>query len=129
MGVKFLSEEWADAVSEAINGHEGFSSSIANTDLSLQFVVTDAPEGDDIKYYLTAEGGEATFELGERDDVDVTVTNDYSTAASIFKGELNTQAAFMTGKLKVAGNLAKLMMNQGVISQWGNAVEGMEVDY
>ena len=53
----------------------------------------------------------------------------YETAAAISKGELNTQTAFMTGKLKVSGNLAKLMMQQAAITQWAAAVKGMEVEY
>ncbi len=35
----------------------------------------------------------------------------------------------MTGKLKVTGNLAKLMMHQNIIQQWGAAGESIEVDY
>ena len=60
---------------------------------------------------------------------DVTVKQSYDTAVAIFKGELNTQTAFMTGKLKVSGNLAKLMMHQNVIQQWGAAVGDLDVDF
>jgi hypothetical protein len=35
----------------------------------------------------------------------------------------------MTGKLKVSGNLAKLMMHQGAIQQWGAAVSELDVEY
>ncbi len=35
----------------------------------------------------------------------------------------------MTGKLKVSGNLAKLMMHQNVIQQWGAAVGDLDVDF
>ena len=37
--------------------------------------------------------------------------------------------AFMTGKLKVSGNLAKLMMHQSAIAQWGAAVSSLDVEY
>jgi putative sterol carrier protein len=57
------------------------------------------------------------------------VNQGYDTATAISKGELNTQSAFMTGKLKVSGNLAKLMMHQGAIQQWGSAVSDLEVEY
>jgi putative sterol carrier protein len=59
----------------------------------------------------------------------VTVNQGYDTATAISKGELNTQTAFMTGKLKVSGNLAKLMMHQGAIQQWGSAVSDLAVEY
>ncbi len=67
--------------------------------------------------------------LGTLDGADVTVKQSYDTAVAIFKGELNTQTAFMTGKLKVSGNLAKLMMHQNVIQQWGAAVGDLDVDF
>ncbi len=128
MAVKFLSEEWAQAVTEALNSHDGFKSAIGNADLSLQFNVTEGPEGD-ISYYLKASGGQAEVALGTLENPDVTVGQTYDTAAAISRGELNTQTAFMTGKLKVSGNLAKLMMHQSAIQQWGNAVEGIDVEY
>jgi len=128
VAVKFLSEEWAQAVTEALNSHDGFKSAIGNADLSLQFNVSDGPEGD-ISYYLKTSGGEAEVALGTLENPDVTVGQTYDTAAAISRGELNTQTAFMTGKLKVSGNLAKLMMHQSAIQQWGNAVEGIDVEY
>jgi len=128
VAVKFLSEEWAQAVTEALNSHDGFKSAIGNADLSLQFNVTEGPEGD-ISYYLKASGGQTEVALGTLENPDVTVGQTYDTAAAISRGELNTQTAFMTGKLKVSGNLAKLMMHQSAIQQWGNAVEGIDVEY
>jgi len=35
----------------------------------------------------------------------------------------------MQGKLKLAGNLAKLMMHQSSITQWGAAVSGLDIEY
>ncbi len=67
--------------------------------------------------------------LGTLDNPDVTVAQSYETASAISKGELNTQTAFMTGKLKVSGNLAKLMMHQAAIQQWAAAVSDLDVEY
>jgi len=78
---------------------------------------------------LSTSGGTADMSLGELDDPDVTVKQSYETAAAISKGDLNTQTAFMTGKLKVSGNLAKLMMHQNAIQQWGAAVSDLDVEY
>ena len=129
MGVKFLSEEWTQEATDTLNGHDGFSSAIANIDMELQFTVTDTPEGADVDYSVIVGGGRAELKLGGTDDADVSVSNDYTTASAISKGELNMQAAFMTGKLKVTGNLAKLMMHQTALSQMAAAVSAMDVDY
>jgi putative sterol carrier protein len=125
---KFLSEEWASSVTAALNAHEGFRSAIGTADLTIQFNTADAPDGD-VDYYLQSTGGNTTLGVGSTEGADVTVKQSYETAAAISKGELNTQTAFMTGKLKVSGNLAKLMMHQGAIQQWGAAVSDIEVEY
>ncbi len=128
MPIKFLSPDWATAVQEALNSDPGFRGAIGDAELGLQFHVTDTDEGD-LAYYLRSAGGETQLALGELDGADVTLNQTYDTAAAIARGEMNAQAAFMTGKLKVSGNLAKLMMHQAAISQWQNATKDIDVDY
>jgi putative sterol carrier protein len=125
---KFLSEEWASEVTTALNNHQGFKNAIGDADLSIQFSTTEAPDGE-VDYYLHAGGGNATMAIGTLEGADVTVKQSYDTAKAISTGELNTQTAFMTGKLKVSGNLAKLMMHQGAIQQWSSAVSELDVEY
>jgi len=125
---KFLSEEWARDVSTALNSHGGFKNAIGAAELGIQFEVEDAPEGD-VNYYLKSFGGTSNMAIGTLDDPDVTIKQSYDTASAISKGELNTQTAFMTGKLKVSGNLAKLMMHQSAVQQWAAAVTDLDVVY
>jgi putative sterol carrier protein len=125
---KFLSTDWADSVTTALNGHDGFKNAIGAAALSIQFQTEGGPDGD-VDYYLATRDGTASVALGEVDSPDVTVKQSYDTATAISKGEMNTQTAFMTGKLKVSGNLAKLMQHQSAIQQWGAAVGGLEVEY
>jgi putative sterol carrier protein len=125
---KFLTEEWVRDVTAALNNHDGFKNAIGAADLGIQFVTEDGPDGE-VSYYLSAGGGHSKVALGELENADVTVKQSYDTAAAISKGELNTQTAFMTGKLKVSGNLAKLMMHQSAIQQWGVAVSQLDIDY
>lgn len=125
---KFLSAEWADEVTQALNNHDGFKNAIGNADLSIQFQTEDGPDGE-VNYFLATSGGSASMALGDLESPDVTVKQSYDTATAISKGELNTQTAFMTGKLKVSGNLAKLMMHQNAVQQWSAAVSDMEVEF
>jgi putative sterol carrier protein len=125
---KFLSEEWANDVSAALSSHEGFKNAIGAADLGIQFNTEDGPDGD-VDYYLKSSGGITNVAVGSLDDPDVTVKQSYDTAAAISQGDLNTQTAFMTGKLKVSGNLAKLMMHQSAIQQWASAVSDLDVEY
>lgn len=125
---KFLSADWAEAVTTALNQHDGFKNAIGTSDLGIQFVTEDGPDGE-VSYFLASSGGNTSMGLGDLENPDVTVRQSYDTATAISKGEMNTQTAFMTGKLKVAGNLAKLMMHQSAIAQWGAAVSQLDVEY
>ena len=125
---KFLTKEWVDEVTTALNNHDGFKNAMGAADLGIQFVTEDGPDGE-VSYYLSASGGTSKMALGDLENADVTVKQSYDTATAISKGELNTQTAFMTGKLKVSGNLAKLMMHQSAIQQWGAAVGELDVEY
>jgi putative sterol carrier protein len=125
MAVKFLSEEWAKEVTDTLRAHEDFK---ASADMSVQFVVSDAPDGE-VKFYLDATSDEPVQSLGALDNADVTITSNYETTSAIFSGELNTQMAFMTGKIKVNGNMAKLMTQQAALGHWASAVAALDIDF
>jgi alkyl sulfatase BDS1-like metallo-beta-lactamase superfamily hydrolase len=75
----------------------------------MQYVITGGPEGD-IRYYWVLEDGHLREnKLGVLDDAELTLTQSYEDALRIQKGELDEQAAFMQGRIKVEGNMAKLM--------------------
>ncbi len=125
MAVKFLSEDWATEVTNTLQGHEQFK---ASADMSVQFVVTDAPEGE-VKFYMDATSDNPIQAMGELPNADVTITSNYETTSAIFSGELNTQMAFMTGKIKVNGNMAKLMTQQAALGHWAKAVSSLDIEF
>jgi putative sterol carrier protein len=129
VGIKFLTEEWASTMTDALNSSEDFGSAASGQQVKLQQVVTDVPDGGEVKYYFTLDGGKAQVSLGEIEGADATITQNYETATAINKQELNAQQAFMQGKLKISGNMMKLMQLQGVFNAMPKAVTGIEVDY
>ena len=124
----FLSQDHFDAARDALKSDQAFLNNIANVDLAVQFDVTGAPDGD-ISYYLKVADGNVETDLGPFEDADVTVSSDYETSQAISKGELNVQMAFMTGKIKVGGNMAKIMMHQNVINDYARVLSGLDVEY
>ncbi len=129
MAVKFLSEEWAQEMTNALNSSEDFKKAAASQQAKLQQVVTDTPEGGEMRYYFRLENGQAEVSLGELTDAEATITQSYDTAVAIDKQELNAQSAFMQGKLKISGNMMKLMQLQGVVSAMPRAVSDVEREY
>lgn len=102
---KYLSQEWIDetrALAESQPERPGASA-------RMQYVVTGGPDGD-IKYYWILEDGKLLeSSLGDAPDPDFTMTLTYTDSVKVQKGELDANAAFMQGRMKVAGNMAKLM--------------------
>jgi predicted lipid carrier protein YhbT len=102
---KWLSQEWLDEgkkLSESQPDRPGASA-------RMQYVVTGGPDGD-VKYYWVLENGKLLeSQIGELPDAEVTLTQSYEDAMRIQKGELDANAAFMQGRVKVTGNMAKLM--------------------
>jgi putative sterol carrier protein len=125
---KFLSEQWADDVLTALNGSEDVRGAVKGVQLCIQQVVTVAPEGE-VKYWTKLDDGKVEGAIGEAPDADVTITEDYDTAVAMNKGELNAQAAFMQGKLKVTGNMGKLLQNQGAMQALGPVLSSVPADY
>ncbi|MGH9302627.1 MAG: SCP2 sterol-binding domain-containing protein, partial [Acidimicrobiales bacterium] len=67
-----------------------------------------------IDAHMDTTSGEMELELGHMEGADLKVTLDYGTAKAIFI-EGNAQAgmqAFMAGRIKVEGDMAKLMAMQ-----------------
>lgn len=114
MAHPFLSEEWMDA---ARSIREKYADQVpeVEADLRINQIVTEIPFGDDVVHsHLDTTSGGVVMELGLLDDADVTVTADYETAKALFVDQDPAVAmqSFMNGKIKVQGDLMKLMAMQ-----------------
>ena len=102
---KWMTQEWMDAQTELAQDQPERPGATAR----MQYVITGGPDGE-IRYYWVLEDGHLKENaLGTLDDAELTLTQSYEDALRIQKGELDEQAAFMQGRIKVEGNMAKLM--------------------
>jgi putative sterol carrier protein len=102
---KWLSQEWLDESKKLAEGQPERPGASAR----MQYVITGGPDGD-VKYYWVLENGKLLeSQVGEMPDPEVTLTQSYEDAKKIQLGELDANAAFMQGRVKVTGNMAKLM--------------------
>ena len=104
----FLSEAWFNEVEKLRD--EAPAPTGAAADLVLNITVTGGPEGD-----VDVRMDKGQFERGHMDGAPTKLTVPYDVARSIFI-EGNQQAgmqAFMSGQIKVEGDMTKLMAMQG----------------
>ncbi|CAN5560025.1 hypothetical protein BH20ACT2_BH20ACT2_13410 [soil metagenome] len=102
---KYLSQEWLDLQKELGQDFPERPGATAR----MQYVVTGAPDGD-VSYYTVIDNGKMLENtLGVDDQAEFTLTTGYDDSVKILKGELDANAAFMQGRMKVTGNMGKLM--------------------
>lgn len=80
----------------------------------MNLVVTDTPFDADVQGHVDTTDGEVVIEDGHLDGPDLTVTVDYETARAIFIDQDAAAAmqAFMGGRIKVDGDLTKMLAMQ-----------------
>jgi putative sterol carrier protein len=127
VSVRFLSDEWAQALKAELNQSESFRQAAAGQKATIQQVITDG-EGD-THYWITIGDGLIDLGVGDVDGEDATITQSYASAAALAKGELSPVTAFMTGKLKIAGNMGLILGLQGALAQLPAAMAKIDVEY
>jgi hypothetical protein len=115
----FLSPEWMEA---ARTIREKYKDQAPKVSVVVRFnqVVTDVPFGDGVVHsHMDTSTGEVVMDLGHLEKVDATLTTDYTTARTIFVEQDPQKAmeAFFTGKVKVEGDMLKLMAMQTAMPQ------------
>ena len=127
MSVKFLSEEWAEALKTELNRDEAFRQAASGKRATIQQIITG--DGEPMHYWITIVDGTIDLGVGDVGDEDATITQSYESAAALARGELSPVTAFMTGKLKVAGNMGMILGLQGALSQLPSAMAKIDVEY
>jgi putative sterol carrier protein len=114
MAYEFLSDEW---IAEARKIRAEFKDLAvpATNPVRINLVITEVPDSGQMDAHVDTSAGEPDIERGHLENPDLTVTLDYATAKALLV-EGNGQAAmtaFMAGKVRVDGDMSKLLAMQG----------------
>ena len=102
---KYLTQEWLDLQKELAQDFPERPGATAR----MQYLVTGSPDGD-VKYFTVVENGKIVENtLGDDPQTEFTLSQTFDDWVRILNGELDANAAFMQGRIKVVGNMGKLM--------------------
>jgi predicted lipid carrier protein YhbT len=103
--VEHLSQAWLDLQRSLVGALPERPGATAR----VQHVISGAPGGE-VRFALSIVDGRLTeASLGDDPHAEVTCTQTHADAVQIARGELDANAAFMQGRVKVAGDMGKVM--------------------
>ncbi len=101
----YLSQDWLDlhrAEGTQLPGRPGASARV-------QHVVTGTPDGE-VRYSLAVVDGRFDHvALGDDPSAEVTLLQTYADAGQVAKGAVDVNVAFMQGRVKVTGDMGKVL--------------------
>ena len=128
MSHQFLSDDWIDAARDIRRRWEDRVPAV-EVQVRINVVATKVPFGEGtVHAHIDSSTGRLEMELGLLDTADLTVTTDYDTARQLFVAQdpAASMQAFMSGKIKVEGDITKLMLMQTSVPQTDDALQVAE---
>lgn len=126
---QFLSDEWLEETRRIREQHKDQAPAVPVA-VRMNQVINDVPFGDGvIKAYVDTSSGIVDMEVGHLDRPDLTITLSYATAKAILVDGDAAQAmnAFMSGRIKVDGDITKLIALQSAGAGAGGNAAAAEV--
>ena len=129
MSTKFLTPEWAESMTEALNADAGFRKEVERRRSVIRWSISDAPDGE-VGYYLAVDHGKAALQLGDPPappDLELTCT--YETVVGIISGEISGRDAFQGRRLRSDKRLITVLRYLGVFHEMNRVMAAMDVEY
>ena len=121
--VRFLSPEWIAALDEAVRDDAGLRAATAGVRLTVEQHVTD--RDGEVVYHVVVDDGRVAVAAGAVDHADVTFVQDRDTATAIGDGTATAQDAFMSGRLRVSGDVPLLIRCKDALTNLDHALAGV----
>lgn len=128
MSVKYLSKDWADAMSSAIAEDQDMRMYAKGQEILIRLQVEGKPDQGD-GFYLWFADGQVSIVLEAPREPDATGTISYENGAKLMRGELKGSVAMMTGKLKVDGDVVKVLRAGNGLQHLPVIAETLDVEY
>ncbi|MGA1244242.1 MAG: SCP2 sterol-binding domain-containing protein [Ilumatobacteraceae bacterium] len=113
--VRYLSLEWIDALSAEVAASASLTELANSHEVGITPVVSGGPDGK-VVYHLQVGSGRAAFGPGVADPEHVRFEQEWDTAVAVATEKLNAQQAFITGRIRLFGDQAKLQESTPVFA-------------
>jgi hypothetical protein len=125
MSYPFLSDQWIEAARDI---RQKYAHSVPTIEILIRInvVTTKVPFGEGtVLAYIDTSRGVLDMELGSLDGADLTITTEYEIARSVFVDQdpSASMQAFMSGRIKVEGDITRLMAMQTALPQSDEAAQ------
>ena len=123
---KYLSQEWIDDLDRAAQASDLVRAVAPDLVLVVEHEVVGGPDGT-VRYHITFDRGTARLHSGPATMPDARFSEDHATAVAVSSGAINAQSAFMTGRLRVRGDMEKLIAAHPAFTALDAALESARV--
>jgi len=111
----FLSDEWLRELAVACAGAPVGVAAAAGR-FVIEPVVTGVPNRGEVRYRISFDADAVAVEQVDGAAADVRLETDYVTAVALARGTANAQAALADGRLRVAGDVARLASHAAALA-------------
>jgi putative sterol carrier protein len=125
--MRFLSEAWVEALDEAAREDPGLEEATKDLSLTIRQEVTGGPDGD-ARWHVIIDDGSTSVGVGPAADPTIWFSQDYGTAIDIATGAVSAQRAFMTGRLRIGGDLRVLFSHGVTLAQLEDVFAAVRAD-
>jgi len=130
--MKFASKEYLKEVMERSNADEKYLELAKGEDASYTFMIQAEPkkgvEKDIVLGYTVEDGKTTDIWLGER-KTDFVISGKYCVWVDILTGKMGVTRAFLMRKLKVRGNLMKILKMSKATERWLDVLRTIPTEF
>ncbi len=129
MALKIITHEWLEAAAERLRNDDVYQQKSADFPVNFQFICEPSDGVDERRACgLHLPDANALWD-GERDVVDYTMVGTYGVYYRVLKGELGATIAIATRRLRVRGNLPKLLKYTGAINRFVEVMQKLDIEF
>lgn len=132
--MKILTEEWVEAFGKALNENPNYKPSALTWEGDMLLLIEPSGNLDhEVRIFIGLHHGECTGTKlvleGEEIETEYIMAGPYDNFVSVMKKEIDPIRAIMAGKLRLEGDMAKLMRHTKAALEIVNSLGSFETEY